>query len=442
MAHDVFISHAHKDKSIAEAICKRLESGGIRCWMTVRDISLGEDWTNATLRAIGSSSVMLLLFSENANSSPHLAKEIAHAYYTRRIIIALRLSSTPPRRDFLFYLNNVRWFEVLNPSAEEQLDALIAHIKGLMPVGSNVSPQGAGRATTTLNSLSSRIGAIGASNYRTVEILKWTAIATCLLAAGGLLWLVLREPKERTSLAENEPRLIHPGSTVFPKPSPQAGGNASSPAPTYNFAGLSLWQPASIGPTPSAHGEPEAAPLTGPAEDSASVTPSPPAANVAQEGRAGLNSTSDSHSPVLPPTGTHEAPHRNHQAYQGLGTLEAHKNAALQTRERDALENQLKEVEAKLQTTQKSADILATQRDELERELEESEARAQTAQKNADIAASERDALRNQLKETENRAITAQNNDELATGDFIALIYQREVSLAKPRPAQNAGDFA
>jgi hypothetical protein len=54
MVHDVFIGHAHKDKSVADAICERLESVGVRCWIAGRDISAGEDWTEATRNAIGS----------------------------------------------------------------------------------------------------------------------------------------------------------------------------------------------------------------------------------------------------------------------------------------------------------------------------------------------------------------------------------------------------
>ncbi|MGC1299030.1 MAG: toll/interleukin-1 receptor domain-containing protein, partial [Alloacidobacterium sp.] len=114
MVHDVFISHARKDKSVADAICERLESAGVRCWIAGRDISAGEDWTEATRNAIGSSRVMVLLLSENANSAPHIQREIAHAFYTKRIIIPLRLTNTLPSCDFLFYLGNVRWFDAFS----------------------------------------------------------------------------------------------------------------------------------------------------------------------------------------------------------------------------------------------------------------------------------------------------------------------------------------
>ena len=87
MAHDVFISHAHKDKKIARAICEKLESARLKCWIAERDISPGEDWTLATRNAIGSSRVMVLVLSENANAAPHIEREIAHAFYTKRDIV-------------------------------------------------------------------------------------------------------------------------------------------------------------------------------------------------------------------------------------------------------------------------------------------------------------------------------------------------------------------
>ncbi|WP_423948599.1 toll/interleukin-1 receptor domain-containing protein, partial [Candidatus Binatus sp.] len=38
MAHDVFISHSARDKPYADAICAKLESRGIRCWIAPRDV--------------------------------------------------------------------------------------------------------------------------------------------------------------------------------------------------------------------------------------------------------------------------------------------------------------------------------------------------------------------------------------------------------------------
>jgi len=41
MAHDAFISHSSKDKTIADATCAYLEASKIRCWVAPRDIRPG-----------------------------------------------------------------------------------------------------------------------------------------------------------------------------------------------------------------------------------------------------------------------------------------------------------------------------------------------------------------------------------------------------------------
>ena len=132
MAHDVFISHAHKDKGIANAICEKLESAGVRCWIAPRNISPGEDWTEAIRNAIGSSRVMVPVLSENAIASPHMEREIANAFFTGPIIVPFRLAKTLPRRDLLFYLGDARWCDAANPPAEQDLETLMGSIRSLL----------------------------------------------------------------------------------------------------------------------------------------------------------------------------------------------------------------------------------------------------------------------------------------------------------------------
>src|SRR6478609_6812872 len=142
MAHDVFISHAHKDIAIAKAICDELEAAQVKCWITERDIPSGENWPEATRNAIRSSRVMVLLLSENANAASHIEREIAHAFYTGRTIYPVRLTNTPLKRDFLYYLGNVRCFDAFNPPIEQYFAALVAGVRGKMhggPLALNVA---------------------------------------------------------------------------------------------------------------------------------------------------------------------------------------------------------------------------------------------------------------------------------------------------------------
>jgi hypothetical protein len=278
MAHDVFISHAHKDKRIAAAICEKLESARVRCWIAERDISAGEDWTEATRNAIGSSRVMVLVLSENANAAPHIEREIAHAFYTRRTIIPLRLSDTLPRRDFLFYLGNVRWFDAFSSPAEQHLEALTASVNGMVHghivTRDAMPPDGSTKTTTTLNSSNSWIGALQASHYQTLEILKRVAIAASLFAAVWLFWFVGWQTRHGISPAEANLHSRHSGPSVSLDSSPQTTGDASLSKPAYTYSRFGLWVAPNTGPTPSIEQRPQDTLSSTPIAQPATTTPS------------------------------------------------------------------------------------------------------------------------------------------------------------------------
>jgi hypothetical protein len=202
MERDVFIIHAHKDKSIADAICGKLESAGLKCWIPTPETSPGEDRAQTTRNAIGSSHVIVLVLSENANTATHIGKEIACAFYTRRIIIPFRLGETLPRREYLFYLGNGPWINAVSPPAEEHLEALSARIKGLLPgsavAGNALTPQGGRTTMSTLSFSNSWVGDLRASLYRTLGILKWTLSQHCFVRWGRFCGLAsAKRKKER-----------------------------------------------------------------------------------------------------------------------------------------------------------------------------------------------------------------------------------------------------
>lgn len=264
MGHDVFISHAHKDKDIADAICEKLESAEVSCWMAGRDISPVEDRTEATRNAIGSSRVMVLVLSKNANAAPHIEREIAHAFYTRRTIVPVRLANTLPRRDFLFYLGSVRWFNAFSPSATQHLAALTAHIKSLVPDGTaafNGMPHRAVTGTMTRSNISnSWLGALRVPHYWTLGISIWVTIAACLY----LLWLFYfapQQPKEGPPVVDNSAGLTPSDPATSPGPAPPGKGGTPVSKPTVMFTRFGLWEPANTGPTPLAQPAPQVTPL-------------------------------------------------------------------------------------------------------------------------------------------------------------------------------------
>jgi TIR domain len=460
MAHDVFISHADKDKSIADAICEKLESVGARCWTISRDISAGEDWTQATRNAIGASRAVVLVLSPNANAAPHIQREIAHAFYTRRIIIAFRLANTLPKRDFLFYLGNAFWLDAFDADPEQHLEALTARVKELVSdrtgTGSAILPQGPMKAKEPIDFLSSSLGALQASHYRTLGILKRVAIAVSLFAVVWFLWFALRQNGDGRSPPDNIVRSRESGSSASLVSSPQTPGETSTPGPGYTFTRFGLWEPANGSPTPLVQNGLQDAHSIATVEQSASATPSPKLdVDQKSDGEAERLAAQDSASPDsvqedATPINNRREGHRGKtrpEGHNGISSAsEKSKSEKIKGREgpregapattrepnweqdarqaqiianlairNSALEAQLKKAQEDVQQVQQIADIATKQNGALETQLKKAQEDAQQAQQVADIATNQNNALEAQLKNAqEEDAQLARHNDNLA----------------------------
>jgi hypothetical protein len=131
MSADVFISHSNKDKNIAEAICHQLETGGIRCWIAPRDIEFGADWTAGITQGIASCKVFVLVFSDSANESDHVRREVAKAFSLGLAVIPFRTEEVAPNRSLSYFLETVHWLDAF-PFPEKYFGALADQIKRLL----------------------------------------------------------------------------------------------------------------------------------------------------------------------------------------------------------------------------------------------------------------------------------------------------------------------
>jgi hypothetical protein len=261
MARDVFISHAHKDKQMAEVICEKLESAQVKCWIAQRDMPAGGDWTEATRNAIGSSHLMVLLLSENATAAVHMEREIAHAFYTKRIIIPLRLTDTLPRRDLLFYLGNTRSFDAFGPTSEQQLEIFSTAIQGMVqgrpdPREGTSFHRAQGAAARPIFS-ESWIGALQASHYRTMEILKPVAIVASAAGVIYLLWFLHQQNEREASLGESSSHARQSSAHASPDLLPPPSADVSKSKPAYAYSRFGLWVAANAGATPATQHKPQ-----------------------------------------------------------------------------------------------------------------------------------------------------------------------------------------
>lgn len=61
MAHDAFISYSTKDKTIADAVCAKLEESSIRAWISPRDVPAGSNFAESIVEAINICKVFVLI---------------------------------------------------------------------------------------------------------------------------------------------------------------------------------------------------------------------------------------------------------------------------------------------------------------------------------------------------------------------------------------------
>jgi hypothetical protein len=132
MAHDVFISYAEEDKLAANSACTTLESEGISCWIAPRDIRPGAKWGQAIMDAISASRVMMLVFSEHANRSDHVQREVGSAFDNGITVIPFRLTNTKPTGDLDYYLRPVQWLDAFTQPLESHLKSLAIQIRDLL----------------------------------------------------------------------------------------------------------------------------------------------------------------------------------------------------------------------------------------------------------------------------------------------------------------------
>ena len=286
MAHDVFISHARKDKVIADAICEKLESAQIQCWIAERDISAGEDWTEATRNAIGFSRLIVLVLSENANAAPHIEREIANAFYTGRMIVPFRSAKSLPRREFLFYLSDARWIDAVSQSADDDVKTLATRIKGLLadaPFPHDFSSQSLMKSRVTLNAMGDGWGG-GPRRlpFGIPRILKRIGIPAAVIVAVGLAWWLAARQTDGDGVSNGDDSVsIHRN----------RGGNAPAPAnpaaseqgPHYTFSRFGLWVPANANPAPRVEVTPPNISSSSPEGQTVNATP-PQSSNIDQNG--------------------------------------------------------------------------------------------------------------------------------------------------------------
>jgi hypothetical protein len=147
-AYDVFISYSHEDKPVADAACAVLERHAVRCWIAPRDVTLGMNYGESIMDAIAGARIMVLIFSDNANKSPQVEREIERAVSKGLWLIPIRIEDVVPRKSLEYFISSSHWLDAITPPMEQHLDRLAEAVRtALASVDKPSTPQAPGQVS-------------------------------------------------------------------------------------------------------------------------------------------------------------------------------------------------------------------------------------------------------------------------------------------------------
>lgn len=127
----IFISYSKYDQDITQKLCNELEMHGCDCWIYTRDIAPGEDFTEAIVDAIKQSVGFILVFSENANRSQHVKREVNLAVNNKIPILPIRIENVELSKSFEYLIGINQWLDVFEPPVEKNFPAIISAVSKL-----------------------------------------------------------------------------------------------------------------------------------------------------------------------------------------------------------------------------------------------------------------------------------------------------------------------
>ncbi|MBA3670245.1 MAG: TIR domain-containing protein [Sphingomonas sp.] len=110
-ASPVFVSYATADRKQALSVCKALERHGTECWISSRDVAPGENYQESIVRTLRGACAMVLVFSDAANKSDEVKKELSLASRYAVPVMALRIADVEPSDAFAYELSTRQWID-------------------------------------------------------------------------------------------------------------------------------------------------------------------------------------------------------------------------------------------------------------------------------------------------------------------------------------------
>jgi len=180
----LFISHAHDDADAAARIVAYLESHGMPCWISSRDIPPRAIYADAITEAMQACSACVVLLTSAANQSKALKRELELASHYEKPFIPIRVDGVEPAAGLDYYLRNTQWVEYAR-DGDEALDRIVDAGRDVSPPGQAASPPVLGPAPVPARAAASRTARVP---------IMVGAVLAVVVAGGWFAWPGGSEP--------------------------------------------------------------------------------------------------------------------------------------------------------------------------------------------------------------------------------------------------------
>lgn len=120
----IFISHSSIDGKVAEGLCSVLENNGIGCFLAPRDIRSGHEYAEEIIYGIDRADAMILILSNNSNTSPHVLREVERAVSKNVPIIVYRIEDVILTKSMEYFLMSHQWVNGKTESYQDMVNAV------------------------------------------------------------------------------------------------------------------------------------------------------------------------------------------------------------------------------------------------------------------------------------------------------------------------------
>jgi TolB-like protein/Flp pilus assembly protein TadD len=92
------------------------------------------------MQGIATCRVFVLVFTDHANDSEHVGREVANAFSLGLTVIPFRIEAVNPREHLGYFLQTVQWFDAATPPLQKHISSLAEHVSGLLSIDRSSVP--------------------------------------------------------------------------------------------------------------------------------------------------------------------------------------------------------------------------------------------------------------------------------------------------------------